>query len=440
MHQWKNPFQKMVFFLNTVNFLVAILLFAHFGHTEELAEADKTTQTQEFSSEETPKETASQETPEQKPATTVNLETNPSLKLAPYGFVKANYLGSNHSLDSFGNTNLSAPTTVHPNTDFEPNHYQSSMQVQQSRLGLWLETNSKIKAQTEIDFFNAQLASGTTGAHPRLRIAKIVYKPTETYELIVGQDWDIINQLNPFTYNIIGQNFNSGDAGFMRQQVKLKTYLNEKVTLTFSVGMAMKNETIINSSAELNNIPTFAFALRYTQDNQSYAGLAAIGTKIRIASPSAYHHQPAYGFFLYEDLKLDAFTEILSQIFYGKNLSNIGTLSLGQGTYRSDVEEWGGFISANFALKKCISLFGGFGLDQIANAQGSTIYTYSTPLNITGNKKATLGIKDQVSQALTFYLEANQFWTSFVSTANANYGQKSRAQAMLLELGAIINF
>jgi hypothetical protein len=434
MRQQKPQFKRKTILFKMLPFFFLMIFLFHLSYAEELEETDTEPSPNE--------EIALEEKAVLENKQEIHAETNASMKFSPYGFVKASYLGSTRALDSFGNPNLSAPTTAHPNTGIVSNRYQSSFQAQQSRFGLWIEADSKIKTQTEIDFFHPTTASPTTGAYPRLRIAKIVYQPNETYELILGQDWDIINQLNPFTYNIIGQNFHAGDAGFLRQQFKFKAHVNEKINLNFSIGMAMKNDGINNSIPEESNLPSFAFALKYIQNEKFYWGVSAIGTKIRIFSNNNIApYQSAYGFFLYDNLKLGSFIEILSQVFYGQNLANIGTLSLGQGSSTSNIQEWGGFVSANFALKKNISIFGGFGLDQISNSIGSSIYDDFSPfLNITGNKKATLGVKQDVSKALTFYAEANQFWTSFISTSPTSYGNKSNTHATLLELGAIMNF
>ncbi|MEO5970761.1 MAG: hypothetical protein ABIQ95_12615, partial [Bdellovibrionia bacterium] len=264
---------------------------------------------------------------------------NPSIFL-PYGFLKVSAVGASQSLDSFGNSNMSAPTTAHPPTTVTNSQFRSSLQVEQSRLGVWINPADPIRGQFEIDFVDFKLASPTTGSHPRLRIAKIVFKPDENNELILGQDWDVFSPNKPITYNIVGLNFQAGNIGFMRQQAQWRISGNS-YHFVFALGLAGRNESASDGDLELGNLPLFTSSYSFQIDSKLEIGIAGTAGKLN------FNETPTgvYGINSFLTFKIPGQIEVRGEAYYGQNLGNANFLGLAIASSKEILHEFGGYLS-----------------------------------------------------------------------------------------------
>src|SRR5690348_8246230 len=88
-------------------------------------------------------------------------QTQSKTVFKPYGFINADVTGTSGALDSFGNTNLSAPTTSSPSSVSDANRARDSFQVAQSRLGIMAE-HGEVGGRIEVDFIDFTKATPIT--------------------------------------------------------------------------------------------------------------------------------------------------------------------------------------------------------------------------------------------------------------------------------------
>lgn len=152
----------------------------------------------------------------------IHFSTHSSIaaSVEPYGFIRATLISSSQAVDSFGNTNMTAPVKAAPSSA-NNSTYRSSFEFAQTRAGIRIP-GDKINGVIEVDFIDFTKATAGTKALPRLRLAIVNYKLSETQLLEIGQDWDIFSPTKPSTYNFVGLYFNAGNSGFMRPQIKYK--------------------------------------------------------------------------------------------------------------------------------------------------------------------------------------------------------------------------
>src|SRR5690606_31550316 len=130
-----------------------------------------------------------------------------------------------------------------------------TFQVGQSRLGFWFNDKGAVRGQFEFDFLDFTKSSPTTGAVPRLRIAKIEWNFSDSLQLQAGQDWDLFQPVNPLSFDIVSVAYQAGNTAFMRQQVKL-IYLTPSLEVGGAVGLASSNNAARALLPDYNPYPT----------------------------------------------------------------------------------------------------------------------------------------------------------------------------------------
>jgi hypothetical protein len=350
----------------------------------------------------------------------------------PYGFLKFGITGSNHGVDSFGNTNLSAPTTVHANTGLSPleSSYQSSFHVQQSRIGTWIMPEGKVKGQFEIDLIDFKLASATTGSHPRLRIAKVVYTPDDRNEFILGQDWDIFSPLKPFTYNFVGLYFGAGNAGFMRQQAKWHLK-QDSSDLSLGIGLAGRNETSTDSSLELNNVPVFMGQYTLNILKELKVGISTILGRVNLGGFTS----AIYGVNPYWEIKIEGLPEIHSEVYYGQNLGNSGMLTLAIVPMPSVLHEAGGYVSFKGPITSRLGYLGGIGYAMVG---GSGADVSTSTLKIKDNAKVEFGLDYKLEKNLSIFAQNSILRTTYASDVLGN--DREVFESNISEIGVYFEF
>jgi hypothetical protein len=336
-----------------------------------------------------------------------------------YGFIKTSAMFASEGLASFNNINLSAATHAVAQTRAQDRSSRTSFQTQQSRLGINLKKGEPLTAKLEFDFIDFNKSSPTTQMVPRVRIASVTYASGD-HKFIFGQDWDLFSPVTSYTFDYVGLYFLAGNTGFMRQQAQ---YLNTQGKWEFgtAVGMAGNNPGTSDSDLELAKSPTYALRISRLLE-KGRAGISGIYAHLDYETSDKSSHD-SYG--------LNAFYESLferlgikSEIYYGQNLANIGSLSLGKGTATSDPKEFGGTLTATYKLTDLHSVFGGVGFARIDKKSDLTPFTPNpstggaiTAPGIRQNTVARLGWDYRVMEDFSWVTELSRFETDSKLTA-----------------------
>lgn len=289
----------------------------------------------------------------------------PSLQI--YGFILPNIIGSTSNLESFSQPNMSAFTAAgNPLLATSAGRSRATFQVAQSRLGLLMGSKQSVQGRLEVDFVDFTKASPTTTALPRLRRATVEYHPDEHNLIVMGQDWDLFSMLHPLDYNFVGHFFEAGSAGFMRQQLTW-IHTTTDMELAGSIGLQSANPNTPDSNIELSKFPAFVLRGAYLFGERSRVGLAGIASRLLVDRVTD-QTLPAYGVKAFSELILaDGDLDIRVEVYSGRNLSNLGTLTLGYGSALSDVAEVGGWLTGRYGLTPRAGIFGGFGAAKVLN-------------------------------------------------------------------------
>lgn len=334
----------------------------------------------------------------------------------PYGFILPNVSYASHAIDSLGHTNQVAPTAASSAINPQDPLSRMTFQVQQSRIGLKINPDESLRGKFEVDFVDFSKPSPVQQAVPRLRIAKVEYLPTDQTTVFFGQDWDVFSPLNPHTFNFVGNYFEAGNAGFMRQQVGV-THQCSSLEGTVALGLPGYNatptdSTPIDSNLELSLVPTAAGRISYVFD-KNRVGVSAIASRLTFNNARDIQ-RGVWGLNAFLDLTpIDSFN-LKAEGYWGQNLANTGTLSLSQGTLAATMKEVGAYVSARYVFTENNALFGGFGFAKITNS-GQLAYNVQggSSLGIKSNTLFKLGLEQRLVQKLTLFLEGTFYHTLY---------------------------
>jgi hypothetical protein len=278
-----------------------------------------------------------------------------------YGWIRASAIYSSGGVASFSNTNAVAPTHAAARTSVLDDTSRLSFQLQQSRIGTTLKKKD-ILARFEFDFVDFNKATPTTQMVPRVRIASVTYG-WDNQKVIIGQDWDLFSPTSPFTYNYVGNYYLAGNSGFMRQQLQ---YLRTEgdYELGGAIGLANSNPAANESDTELSRSPSYAARINKKLENGKI-GLSGIYAHLSYKTTNLASRD-AYGLNAFYE-KTFGLLGLRSEVYYGQNLANLGSLTLGKGTGEVDVKEYGGFASARYKISEKNFVFGGAGIAMVDN-------------------------------------------------------------------------
>jgi hypothetical protein len=293
-----------------------------------------------------------------------------------------------------------------------------------------LNEKGVFRGKLEIDFVDFTKASPTVASVPRLRIATIDWLPTNAITLSVGQDWDLFSPVVPHGANLVGGNFNAGNAGFMRQQIKLLGKVGSRLELAGAVGFAGVNATSKDGPIELGLLPSVALRATVLLDKYGKLGASGIAAPVLFSqgAPAERRAVAAAGN-VFADLSFST-TQLRGEWYVAQNLANIGALTLAYGTTATDVQEMGGYVSIRQALNEMNFIYGRAGIARVMNpaavvpsyryaslpADGSPPATSTATLagtgpGIRGNLALVAGYELRVLKPLAFHLEGFFFRT-----------------------------
>jgi opacity protein-like surface antigen len=378
--------------------------------------------------------------------------------IRPYAWIKPTVIFTSAPVDSFGQPNASAATAAgNPVRAAIRDEASLTFQAQQSRTGIWFNDKAPVRAQLELDFFDATKASPTSGALPRLRIAKVEWQLADSLLLVAGQDWDLFQPVNPTTFDIVSVAYQAGNTAFMRQQAKF-IYSNDSLELAGAIGLAGVNNTAIALLPEYSRIPTVAVRAALLFGAMGRIGISALGTSWRFA-PGAANERKAFagGVGLYGDVTPVSGLNLRFEAYGGRNLANLGTLSLATGNAAEDLNEAGGFLSAKYSLTEKHALYALGGAAMVLNDEDVLpSYTYAGAMpgdmpaestavfaggagikqNITGR----LGYEYKYDKMIAFVLEGFLFQTEHVLNQQFDADLDQKQTAVGAEVGLFFTF
>ena len=363
--------------------------------------------------------------------------------IKPYGFLRAEYTGASNALSSFGNRNSIAPTAAYPVYGDVNTGYRDRFSVAQSRLGIDMKNNERTSGRVEVDFVDFTKGAPTTGALPRLRVAKIEYKVSDTFHVMAGQDWDLFSPLNPYTFNFVGNFFEAGNSGFIRQQVMVENR-TESFDIAAGIAGAGVDNTAIDGAVEKTTTPAFELRLTQIMNPKMKWGVAGLienrtylsGTSVTSESRTRMIH----GLNIFGDFDMGPAFAIRVEAYQGTNLADQNTmLTLAQGSISNSVNEWGGYISAKTQPTERCALFGTFGIAKVTNPDQLFSYNPATTPPVTAtnrgiqeNVKAALGTSYHFSIDTQIYFEASRFVTTYKTDGSPIVAQSTAGELGLL--------
>jgi hypothetical protein len=373
-----------------------------------------------------------------------------------YGLLIPHAVASHRAVESFGQPNAVAITAAgNPVLSVAPDRDRYSFQVAQTRLGFWVNEKGPVRGQVEIDFVDFTRATPTVASLPRLRIMRVDYTFHPGHTLSLGQDWDLHSPLNTYGLNLVGNLFQAGNSGFMRQQFKY-LYSTPSFELGAALGFPAPNVTAKEAVLELATLPTLAVRGAY-KFGKSRVGVSAIATRLtfNFEAPSERVGN-AFSTVLFSELAPTADTVVRLELNYGQNTANLGLLTLAQGHAAEDVREVGGFISARHAMGRH-AVYGSAGYQKVLEPE-TVLPSYSYPgppvaepsfstatLAGTGpgmhhNGAVRLGYEFKPVSSLAFLFEGFYYRSRFQLQA-VDVGRANPVNSALgLDIGAVYSF
>ena len=297
-----------------------------------------------------------------------------------YGVVNTRIVVSSGAVESFSQPNASAISAAgNPVFSNEPDDARYSFQAAQTRFGLWVNEKGSLRGHVELDFIDFAKATPTVASMPRLRIAIAEYAFSPGHTLALGQDWDLHAPMNTHSINMVGNLFQAGNAGFMRQQLRY-VYSGTGVELGAALGFPAANITPKDAALELGSLPTLALRAAY-KAGKNKVGVSALGAALPFGRGTDQARRAfAFSTVLYTELFPTANTNIRAELNFGQDAANLGMLTLAQGNVAEDVREVGGWVSVRQALTSEHALYAMVGTEHVLNRDDlAPSYTYAAP-------------------------------------------------------------
>ncbi len=366
----------------------------------------------------------------------------PSLKW--YGFVLPFYSLATSGTESFSNPNQGAISAAGNPVlaGASSGNLRSTFQVAQSRVGFTISPAPTLDARVELDFIDFTKSSPTLSANPRLRRAVLSYVLHENFKLQLGQDWDLISPLMPFTYNFVGHFFEAGDIGFMRHQLT-GLWSHGAWETGFALGLPSQNATFSDGNSELTVVPTISFRETYHGEGWS-AGASAMFASLRASSTSRIGSGAITAFGTVKNAQFEFRTEG----YWGRNTQNLGLLGLSfcNATNAGNCPDEAGFYVSAKRTFGPASVFASLGGAAVLRNLDSVLASYDpTKLTLAGtgpgiesNWTAHFGGDYKIAEGALFWGEVS-FWSTRHHLA-AGATASPQASALVFQVGSQVSF
>lgn len=381
-----------------------------------------------------------------------------------YGFLRPVANFSVGALESFSQANASAPTAAGNEAyALNPTDSRLTMQVAQSRIGLWIHEQAPVRGHLEFDFIDFTRSTPTVASLPRVRIAAIEWLASERVTFVAGQDWDLVQPIMPHGLNFVGGLFQAGNTGFMRQQARV---LVTDGDIEYGVALAMPgvNASARDGSLELASLPMGELRVQLGLGAAGRVGASAFAAPLVFragASDEARTIAALAG--VYGDVTF-AGVNARFEGYAAQNGANTAALSLAQaraaaGTNTVDVREAGGYLSVKGALDDAFALYAQGGFAAVLNAEdvaasygyagtvdaanppavGSGVLTSTGP-GLRWNLATRAGIEWKAHPQLVFAAEGFFYRSRFTLQRIDEDRVRPIAQAVGGEIGAVYTF
>lgn len=233
-----------------------------------------------------------------------------------------------------------------------------SFQAQQTRAGVIVGEGTPVKGLIELDFVHFDTASPTVQAFPRLRMGLVDWTVAPGQRVFLGQTWDIYAPVNTHSFNFVGNLFNAGNTGFMRQQLAWIGRFGA-VEVAAAAGMQGANAGATFNNIERSVTPSVSARLGYYLAPTSWFGVSAIASSLRLTSGTDQERRMAFSANAFGDLTFGAIS-VRTEAYVAQNGANLGLLNLGAGRFGTDVMDGGGFVSVKASSgAHSVALMGG---------------------------------------------------------------------------------
>lgn len=344
-----------------------------------------------------------------------------------YGFLKASGMYADKGLASYNNINLSAPTHAVAEIPGRPQDRTSrfSTQTQQTRFGATV-SKADTMLRLEFDLIDFNKSSPTTQMNPRARIASVTHKWGDGNKVLIGQDWDLFSPTTTYTFDYVGLYFMAGNTGFMRQQAQYLKTLGDW-ELGAALGMAGNNPGVTDADLELGKSPTYSVrATRALRDGK--IGVSAIYSTLHFNAATAGAKEvarDAFGYNAFYEQKVGSFL-LKSEMYYGQNLNNIGSLAIGKGTSTANAKEYGGTLTGQYVLNETSNVFGGVGVARIDDRGNLTPFSIGTPSanvinnpGVASNFLSRAGYEHKITPDFSWVSELSRYETTSKITSDS---------------------
>lgn len=359
-----------------------------------------------------------------------------------YGMIKPTIIGAGSAVESYGQQNGTAVTAAgNPVSAFNPDSGRLTFQIGQSRLGFHVGEGTAYHAQIEMDFLDFTKASPTVASVPRIRIAKLDWKPADGITLTAGQDWELAQPVNPHGMNFVGALFLAGNSSFMRQQVKV-LYGTGNAEIGLAAGLRTNTNTAVDTAVEIGATPTLSMRAQYNFGKSGKIGVSGIATSLLYKGAGGAADTRSFAGLggLYADLTLGG-VNLRAEGYAGRNAASMYMLTLGTGragvgNVPIDIYELGGFLSVRVPIEM-VGIYGMFGGASVLN-DTDVLPAASGGPGIKWNMMGRLGVDVKIWKSLSFLFEG--FWVRTRHALAADSGKVSVAQAFGFETGLLLSF
>jgi hypothetical protein len=208
-------------------------------------------------------------------------------QLSFYGFIKSDYIIADSAVLSYGRENLVAPNMSKRVVQFDDAQQRGNISVQETRIGFRSQLGDSLKGFIEMDFIDFQKSNPNVNVNPRLRQAAISYDFNKRFGIFMGQKWDIFSPLNPDTYNVINSLFQTGNVGWMREQIGITYKVLPKIELSTAIGNSTVNTSAGPTTAvEQNKVPTLAGQIKWEPSSDHVFYFSALTVSLNQYDPS----------------------------------------------------------------------------------------------------------------------------------------------------------
>lgn len=355
-----------------------------------------------------------------------------------YGFAKVSYLATETEFDADHKpVSVRSTAGLTPEAESLRKSGRGQVTAKHSRFGVTGDNGEGFKARLEFDLDgeagnNVGVTASNLGIL-RVRLANFSYNVSENGTLTFGKKWEIFSPLQPHTYQFTTIQFWAGNTGFLTDGID---YIHKAGDATYAVELK-------NIGADADTIKLSGPALTVRGDykfGDHLLGVSALGGKLAyakqdIVAPFDDQDRAISGFNVYYSGKMGDATEVIAEIYGGKNLGGalVGALAQApkaQAAVDAKGEDNGGYISVKHKFETS-AIYGGFGRASY-NEETSTASSRSALLQ---NGLARIGYDRSVAANTIFYAEFASVNSTYVEA-----GEKKSYPGGYLDVGVVARF